>query len=50
MPGIFRFGLNHVLSEIEEVINGGGNATTRKPILSEESAGSRMGAGASERG
>ena len=34
----------------EEVINGGGNATTRKPILSEESAGSRMGAGASERG
>ena len=34
----------------EEVINGGGNATTRKPILSEESVGSRMGAGASERG
>ena len=34
----------------EEVINGGDNATTRKPILSEESVGSRMGAGASERG
>ena len=34
----------------EEVINGGNNATTRKPILSEESVGSRMGAGASERG
>ena len=34
----------------EEVINGGDNATTRKPILSKESAGSRMGAGASERG
>ncbi len=34
----------------EEVINGGNNATTRKPVLSEESPGSRMGAGASERG
>ena len=34
----------------EEVINGGDNATTGKPILSEESVGSRMGAGASERG
>ena len=34
----------------EEVINGGDNATTRKPILSKESVGSRVGAGASERG
>ena len=34
----------------EEVINGGDNATTRKPVLSKESVGSRMGAGASERG
>ena len=34
----------------EEVINGGNNATTRKPILSKESVGSRMGAGAAERG
>ena len=34
----------------EEVINGGDNATTRKPIFSKESVGSRMGAGASERG
>ena len=34
----------------EEVINGGDNATTRKSILSEESVGSRMGAGASEGG
>ena len=34
----------------EEVINGGDNATTGKPILSKESVGSRMGAGASERG
>ena len=33
----------------EEVINGGDNATTRKPILSKESVGSRVGAGASER-
>ena len=31
----------------EEVINGGDNATTRKPILSKESSGSRMGARAS---
>ena len=34
----------------EEVINGGDNATSGKPILSKESVGSRMGAGASERG
>ena len=34
----------------EEVINGGNNATTRKPLLSKESVGSGMGAGASERG
>ena len=34
----------------EEVINGGDNATTRKPILSKESVRSGMGAGASERG
>ena len=34
----------------EEVINGGDNATTGKSILSEESVGSRVGAGASERG
>ena len=34
----------------EEVINGGDNATSGKPVLSKESAGSRMGAGASERG
>ena len=34
----------------EEVINGGDNATSGKPVFSEESAGSRMGAGASERG
>ena len=34
----------------EEVINGGDNATTRKSILSKESVGSRVGAGASERG
>ena len=31
----------------EEVINGGDNATSRKPIFSEESVGSKMGAGAS---
>ena len=31
----------------EEVINGGDNATTGKPILSKESVGSGMGAGAS---
>ena len=34
----------------EEVINGGDNATTGKPIFSKESVGSRMGAGASARG
>ena len=34
----------------EEVINGGDNATSRKPVFSQESIGSRMGAGASERG
>ena len=34
----------------EEVINGGDNATTRKPLFSKESSGSGMGAGASERG
>ena len=34
----------------EEVINGGDNATSGKPLLSKESVGSRMGAGASERG
>ena len=34
----------------EEVINGGYNATSGKPIFSQESVGSRMGAGASERG
>ena len=34
----------------EEVINGGDNATTRKPIFSKEGVGSGMGAGASERG
>ena len=34
----------------EEVINGGNNATLGQPILSEESAGSSVGAGASERG
>ena len=31
----------------EEVIDGGDNATTGKPILSKESVGSRVGAGAS---
>ena len=34
----------------EEVMDGGDNATTGKPIFSKESVGSRMGAGASERG
>ena len=34
----------------EEVINGGDNATSGKPLLSKESVGSRMGAGAPERG
>ena len=33
MPGIFRFGLNHVLSEIEEVINGGINAIAVFPVI-----------------
>ena len=33
-----------------QVINEGDNATTGKPIFSKESVGSRMGAGASERG
>ena len=34
----------------EEVIKGGDNATSGKPVFSKESAGSRMGARASERG
>ena len=34
----------------DEVIDGGDNATTGKPIFSKESVGARMGAGASERG
>ena len=34
----------------EEVINGGDNATSGKPVFSKESAGSRVGAGASVRG
>ena len=34
----------------EEVINGGDNAATGKPILSKESVGSKVGVGASERG
>ena len=33
MPGIFRFGLNHVLSEIEEVINVGINAIAVFPVI-----------------
>ena len=33
MPGIFRFGLNHVLSEIEEVINAGINAIAVFPVI-----------------
>ena len=33
MSGIFRFGLNHVLSEIEEVINGGINAIAVFPVI-----------------
>ena len=32
-PGIFRFGLNHVLSEIEEVINAGINAIAVFPVI-----------------
>ena len=33
MPGIFRFGLNHVLSEIDEVINAGINAIAVFPVI-----------------
>ncbi|MDC3066762.1 porphobilinogen synthase [Gammaproteobacteria bacterium] len=33
MPGIFRFGLNHVLGEIEEVINAGINAIAVFPVI-----------------
>jgi len=33
MPGIFRFGLNHVLSEIEELINVGINAIAVFPVI-----------------
>ena len=33
MPGIFRFGLNHVLSEIEELINVGINAIAVFPVV-----------------
>ena len=33
MSGIFRFGLNHVLSEIEEVINAGINAIAVFPVI-----------------
>ena len=33
MPGIFRFGLNNVLSEIEEVINAGINAIAVFPVI-----------------
>ena len=33
MPSIFRFGLNHVLSEIEEVINAGINAIAVFPVI-----------------
>ena len=33
MPGIFRFGLNHVLTEIEEVINAGINAIAVFPVI-----------------
>ena len=33
MPGIFRFGLNHVLSEIEEIINAGINAIAVFPVI-----------------
>ena len=33
MPGIFRFGLNHVLCEIEEVINAGINAIAVFPVI-----------------
>ena len=33
MPGMFRFGLNHVLSEIEELINVGINAIAVFPVI-----------------
>ena len=33
MPGIFRFGLNHVMSEIEELINAGINAIAVFPVV-----------------
>ena len=33
MPGIFRFGLNHVMSEIEELINVGINAIAVFPVI-----------------
>ena len=33
MPGIFRFGLNHLLGEIEEVINAGINAIAVFPVI-----------------
>ena len=33
MPGIFRFGLNNVLSEIEEIINAGINAIAVFPVI-----------------
>ena len=33
MPGIFRFGLNHVLSEIEELINANINAIAVFPVI-----------------
>ena len=33
MPGIFRFGLNHVLSELEELINVGINAIAVFPVI-----------------
>ena len=33
MPGLFRFGLNHVLSEIEELINAGINAIAVFPVI-----------------
>ena len=33
MPGISRFGLNHMLSEIEEVINAGINAIAVFPVI-----------------
>ena len=33
MPGIYRFGLNNVLSEIEEIINAGINAIAVFPVI-----------------